>query len=41
MRGSKVKQIRRIMTAGLGRAPSKSEMRATKKAVLRIRRHGA
>jgi len=40
MRGTKVKQIRKIMAAGLGREPTKSELRATKKAVKRLRRYG-
>jgi hypothetical protein len=40
MRATKLKQIRKIMTAGLGRAPTKSEMRATKKAVKNLRRYG-
>jgi hypothetical protein len=40
MRGSKVKQLKKVMEDGLGREPTKSEVRKAKKAVKRIRRYG-
>jgi hypothetical protein len=40
MRGTQVKRIRKHLTEQLGRKPTKSELRATKKAVKRLRHYG-
>lgn len=39
MRGTQVKRIRKHMAEQLGRPATKSELRATKKAIKRLRRY--